>query len=91
MLILLTFLHGLFKGKRTVYGVSLLLTFLVSLVDGLRETPLGIEQLHDWFIQYLPLYNIGLGWLIPAGAGVLIGLLLPERQKRRQASSLFED
>lgn len=91
VLILLTFLHDLFKGKRTVYGVSLLLTFLVSLVDGLEDTPLGIEQLHDWFNHYLPLYNIGLGWLIPACVGMLIGLLLPERHKGRQPSSSLGD
>ncbi len=91
VLILLTFLHNLFKGKRAVYRVSLLLTFLVSLVDGLEDTPLGIEQLHDFFNQYLPLYNIGLGWLIPTCAVVLIGLLLPERQKGRQSPTLLED
>ncbi|WP_159886941.1 branched-chain amino acid transport system II carrier protein [Paenibacillus puerhi] len=83
MLIFLTFFHDVFKGKRNVYGVSLLLTFLFSLVDGLEDTPLRIEQLDRWFNQYLPLYSIGLGWLIPACAGVLIGLLLPERQKGR--------
>lgn len=91
VIILLTFLHNLFKGKRAVYGISLLLTFLVSLVDGLADTPLGVVQLHDWLNQYLPLYSIGLGWLIPACTGVLIGLLLPERHKGQQASSLLRD
>ncbi|WP_307394810.1 branched-chain amino acid transport system II carrier protein [Paenibacillus anaericanus] len=91
VIILLTFFHDLFKGKRTVYGVSLLLTFLVSLVDGLKDTPLNIELLHDWFTQYLPLYSFGLGWLIPACVGLLIGLLLPERQKGQQSSRLLED
>jgi len=91
VLIALTFLHALFKGKRTVYGVSLLLTFLVSLVDGLKDTPLGVAQLHSLFNQYLPLYNIGLGWLIPACAGVLIGLMLPERQRGRQSPRLLEE
>lgn len=91
VLILLTFLHDLFKGKRTVYGVSLLLTFLISLVDGLKNTPLNIAPLHDLFHQYLPLYSIGLGWLIPACAGALIGLLLPERDKNRPSSSLLVD
>lgn len=81
VIILLTFLHDWFKGKRTVYGVSLLLTCLVSLVDGLKDTPLNIELLHNGFVQYLPMYTIGLGWVIPACAGVLIGLLLPERHK----------
>ncbi|MFD0960492.1 branched-chain amino acid transport system II carrier protein [Paenibacillus chungangensis] len=78
VLILLTFLHHLFQGKRAVYMVSLLLTFLISLVDGLEDTPLDIVQLSDWFNLYLPLYDLGLGWLIPACAGGLIGLLLPE-------------
>ncbi|MFC7678875.1 branched-chain amino acid transport system II carrier protein [Paenibacillus sp. GCM10028914] len=91
VLILLTFLHDFFKGKRTVYGVSLLLTFLVSLVDGLKATPLNIEPIHDLFTQYLPLYGIGLGWLIPAIVGALIGLLLPGGHKGQQSSSLLED
>ncbi|SDD83284.1 branched-chain amino acid:cation transporter, LIVCS family [Paenibacillus sp. UNCCL117] len=91
VLILLTFLHHGFKGKRAVYAVSLLLTFLVSLVDGLEDTPLGIHQLHDFFNRHLPLYSIGLGWLIPACAGMLIGLLLPERQAEQPSSSPVED
>lgn len=80
VLILLTFLHNWMKGKRSVYGFSLLFTFLVSLVDELEGTKVEIAELSDWFYQYLPLYDIGLGWLIPACAGALIGFLLPERQ-----------
>jgi len=85
VLIILTFLHGLFKGKRAVYGFSLLFTFLVSLVDGLQGTPLGIGLLNTWLYRYLPLYNIGLGWLIPALAGLLIGLFIPIRRKKKAA------
>ncbi|MFD2670564.1 branched-chain amino acid transport system II carrier protein [Marinicrinis sediminis] len=74
VLILLTFLHQLFQGKRAVYMMSLLFTFLVSIVDGLKDTPLHMEQVNDWFQQYLPLYPVGLGWLLPACAGAIIGL-----------------
>lgn len=88
VLIVLTFLHNGFKGKRAVYRASLLLTFVVSLVDGLADTPLRIDPVNDWFSQNLPLYTIGLGWLIPACAGVVIGLLLPER--RGQGNGTFE-
>jgi len=78
VLMFLTFLHKWFQGKRTVYGMSLLLTFLVSLVDGLAGTPLSIVPLYDWMSRYLPLYHIGLGWLVPAIVGAFIGLVLPE-------------
>jgi branched-chain amino acid:cation transporter, LIVCS family len=88
VLIFLTFLHNVFQGKRTVYGVSLTMTFLVSLVAGLADTPLSMEQLHDWFNRNLPLYYLGLGWLLPACAGVLIGLLLPGRKIGRSSSDM---
>lgn len=80
VLIFLTFLHDFFKGKRAVYVISLLLTFIISLVDGLADTPYIAKQVQDIFYQYLPLYSIGLGWLIPAFAGALIGLLIPKRR-----------
>ncbi|TLS51922.1 branched-chain amino acid transport system II carrier protein [Paenibacillus antri] len=83
-LILLTFAHDRFQGKRSVYGWCLLLTFIVSLVSGLAGTPLRIEWLHVWFTQSLPLYDIGLGWVLPACAGALLGLLWP---KTRPAES----
>lgn len=80
MLIILTFTHRLFRGKRSVYVISLLLTFFVSLVDGLAETPLRIGMLDDWFSSNMPWYTIGLGWLLPACFGALIGWALPSRQ-----------
>lgn len=79
VLIALTFLHPLFKGNRMVYIASLVFTLLVSLVNGLAGTPLSITHLHRFLNDYLPLYTIGLGWLLPACAGTLIGLLLPRR------------
>ncbi|WP_274366060.1 branched-chain amino acid transport system II carrier protein [Paenibacillus thermotolerans] len=82
VLIFLTFMHDLFKGKRSVYGFSLLMTFLVSSVDSLAGTSLGMERLDRLFSENIPLYKIGLGWLLPAGLGVLIGLLVPGRSLR---------
>lgn len=87
VLMILTFTHKFFGGKRSVYAVSLLLTFLISLVDGLAGTPLQISTLNDWFSRNLPWYNIGLGWLLPAGIGALIGLILPGQQTSERHQS----
>lgn len=84
-LIFLTFSRRLFQSKRSVFIVSMLLTFIVSLVDGLKKTPLHIERLHDWFSDALPLYDLGLGWLIPAIAGALLGFLLSSRSVEANA------
>lgn len=68
-LIFLTFLHSVFKGKTEVYQGSLLFAFIISLFDGLKEAGIKIEVVNHIFNQILPMYNIGLGWLIPAIAG----------------------
>lgn len=75
VLILLTFLHPLFKGKREVYWYSLTLTFLVSAVEGINESSLKLIWLEELYDAYVPLYSVGLGWLIPACVGAVIGLL----------------
>lgn len=75
-LIFLTFLHSVFKGKTEVYQGSLLFAFIISLFDGLKAAGIKIEVVNRIFTQILPMYNIGLGWLIPAIAGGICGYIL---------------
>jgi LIVCS family branched-chain amino acid:cation transporter len=82
VLVILTFLHHVFGGKRSVYVISLLPTFLISLVDGLSGTALELEGLHRLFSETIPFFESGLGWLLPAFAGALIGSLLPQISKQ---------
>lgn len=88
MLILLTFSHKLFKGKRSVYGLSLLVVFIISVVDTLASlnvfgTKINdfLIYLDDFFTAALPLYDLGLGWLIPGIIAGLVGLFLPSKHR----------
>ncbi|MEN2768932.1 branched-chain amino acid transport system II carrier protein [Ornithinibacillus xuwenensis] len=74
VLMLLTFLSPLFRHARLVYVSTIVVTFFISIVDGLKTLygSLGIEG-YGWFQpivtfyeNVLPLYNEGLGWLVPA-------------------------
>ncbi|WP_019240240.1 MULTISPECIES: branched-chain amino acid transport system II carrier protein [Bacillus] len=80
-LIFLTFLHRFFKGQPLVYILSLSFTFIVSLFDGLNAAGLGIQAINDLF-SLLPLYSVGLGWLVPAIVGAIIGYVLTFNSKR---------
>lgn len=60
-LMILTFLHPVFKGKKEIYQASILFTFIVSLFDGLNAAGLKIVAVNDLFQTILPLYNEGLG------------------------------
>ena len=76
VLIVLTFTHSLFKGRSEVYQGSVLFTFVVSLFDGLSATPIDVSGVTNFFGKVLPLYGIGLGWIIPAIVGAVLGYII---------------
>ncbi|WP_294154771.1 branched-chain amino acid transport system II carrier protein [uncultured Clostridium sp.] len=85
MLIVLAMLDKVFKGSRMVYTCTLLFTGIVSVVDALSQAGFNIEFLVNNFAK-LPLYSQGLGWIVPAVAGILLGLVLCIIKKDRLQS-----
>ncbi|MCH6265429.1 MULTISPECIES: branched-chain amino acid transport system II carrier protein [Neobacillus] len=90
VLILLTLSSSLFKHKQSVYAASMFLTFCVSFFDG-YSTLVGslpgatislFEAIKASYIEYLPLYSIGLGWILPAVVGAIIGYFWPMGSKK---------
>ncbi len=74
VLILLTFTQKLFNGAESVYRGAILLTGVVSLYDGL--TAFGIQMpAVTSAMEFLPFFELGLGWLVPAIIGGIIGYL----------------
>jgi len=49
------------------------LTFIISLFDGLNTGGIHISSINSFFIRVLPMYKVGLGWIVPAIIGGLIG------------------
>ncbi|MBM0064476.1 branched-chain amino acid transport system II carrier protein [Alkalicoccobacillus gibsonii] len=76
VLIFLTFLHPLFKGSRLVYQGTILFTLIVSIFDGLEQAGLSISFVHRFFESFLPFYSLGLGWILPAIVGGLVGYIV---------------
>ncbi len=87
VLILLALVSPLFGHRRGVYLTAMLFTLAVSLMDGYgelaRRLPTLIvpelEALNGFYKAHLPLYSLGLGWLLPAIFGAALGLLIPSR------------
>lgn len=84
VLILLTLIAPLFKESRSVYATAIFLTFFVSIIDGYKSLVLNLPAAEVGFLQsistfyenWLPFYSIGLGWVVPAVAGALIGYVV---------------
>lgn len=89
VLILLTLGGGLFGNDRGVLRWTIGFTMAASVIDLLRTLPestralLHLEPLVTFAETYLPLCRLGFGWVCPALAGLLLGLLL--RRMRRAA------
>lgn len=75
VLIILSFFHDTFSGSQEVYLGSIIATALVSIADGLKAFGLKfgtIEQIYS----HIPLYADGIGWLIPAIIGAVVGFII---------------
>lgn len=75
LLIVLSFFQRWLEGRRLVYPVAMLFTGVASLLYALLDAGLPLT-----FLESMPLASIGLGWLLPAAAGILLGLLLSGRK-----------
>ncbi|TKI70785.1 branched-chain amino acid transport system II carrier protein [Lysinibacillus mangiferihumi] len=90
VLILLALSSSLFNNKQAVYASAMFLTFFVSLIDGYKALVISIPEaqlslldtVEQLYSDVLPLYDIGLGWILPAIIGVVIGLILPSKQTK---------
>ncbi|MFP8781985.1 branched-chain amino acid transport system II carrier protein [Planococcus plakortidis] len=75
VLVILSFFDYSFYRKSYVYIIPLVLTGIVSVFDALKSSGLEFDAVTQIF-SYLPFYEQGIGWLIPAIAGTLAGVII---------------
>ncbi|MBZ9536301.1 branched-chain amino acid transport system II carrier protein [Cytobacillus oceanisediminis] len=84
VLIVLALVSPLFKGKQSVYLMAMVLTFFVSILDGyqalVKSMPeaklMFFNQIGAFYENILPFYDLGLGWIVPALVGAVIGYFI---------------
>ena len=82
VLIVLAFVGGFFQHDRIVYIAVMIPTWGAAVFDCMKTLPGSVQTaLHlEGAVQFaatcLPLFDKNLGWLLPAAAGFVIGILL---------------
>ncbi|NGP44621.1 branched-chain amino acid transport system II carrier protein [Bacillaceae bacterium SIJ1] len=73
VMIVLTFVHAAVPLRPEVYQGAMFFTFLISLFDGLKAAGVPIAEVQSFFNSILPLYSAGMGWILPAIIGGILG------------------
>lgn len=76
VLIIQAFFHHAIGQYKAVYWLGLFFALVVSVIQSLDGMGIALGSLTAMIVQ-LPLYEQGMGWLLPAVVGSLLGRLLP--------------
>ena len=89
VLIILAFVGKFFHHDRSVYVSTMIFTWAAAIFDFMKTLPAAAQDaLHldtpvAFMQKYLPLFDLNLGWLLPAVVGFAIGLILHLRKKAK--------
>lgn len=89
VLILLALSSSVFQNRQAVYAGAMFLTFFISIIDGYNalvgSVPAvevgALNAISEFYKAYLPFYDIGLGWIVPAVVGAVIGYIFSMMKK----------
>ena len=76
VVVFLSFIDRLFNERREVYIGALFATGIFSIIDGLNAANIPLGALNKFLGEHIPLFSVGIGWLIPAIIGAVIGYIL---------------
>ena len=89
VLIILAFIGKHFHHDRAIYVSTMIFTWAAAIFDFMKTLPAAAQDaLHldtpvAFMQKYLPLFDLNLGWLLPAVVGFAIGLILHLRKKAK--------
>lgn len=90
MLIVLAMSDGLFKESSISYSLTILLTGTVSVIEALDQVGIKLGFVTE-LSSKLPLYAEGLGWVLPALVGMVLGLALKTIKEKAVKNKILND
>ena len=90
---LLTLVSPLFNHSTIVYKFTTFFTMFAAFFDGVNASPEFFaktsfaQALISFAERYLPFFTIGMGWIVPAIIGFVVGLIVYLIRSRRQTQT----
>ncbi|WP_017756125.1 branched-chain amino acid transport system II carrier protein [Calidifontibacillus oryziterrae] len=83
-LIILTFLDRYINSSKFVYRGAVIGAGLISIFDGLVAAGLVGKNITQLLSNAMPLYSEGVGWIIPAIIGAILGIFIEKTNNKAQ-------
>lgn len=89
VLIFLSLAYPIIGKNKRIFSLTILFTAIFSIFDLLKALPENISstdsisRIVDFAKNYLPAFELGFGWLIPAIFGIILGLLISIIKKEK--------
>lgn len=89
VLIFLSLAYPIIGKNKRIFSLTILFTAIFSIFDLLKALPKNISstdsisKIVDFAKNYLPAFELGFGWLIPAIFGIILGLLISIIKKEK--------
>lgn len=80
VLIILSLFEKYIKGSRYIYSGGVIGASLISIVDGVEAANYPLTSIHGLY-EWIPLYTVGVGWVIPSAIGVFIGFIYTNKRR----------
>lgn len=81
-LILLALLSPLFRDRQCVYLLTIIFTLFDAVADFLNALPKevtsqpAVQGILGFYQKFVPFFGIGMGWIVPMLAGLVIGFII---------------
>lgn len=89
VLIFLSLAYPIIGKNKRIFSLTILFTAIFSIFDFLKALPENISstdsisKIVDFAKNYIPAFDIGFGWFIPAIFGIILGLLISIIKKEK--------
>ncbi|MBQ9764416.1 MAG: branched-chain amino acid transport system II carrier protein [Phascolarctobacterium sp.] len=82
VIVLLNLGNAIFHRDPKIYRPCMFFTTIFAIFDGLRASGTDIGFVGELLSTYIPLYNIGFGWITPCLVGIIVGMIWKATAKK---------
>lgn len=86
--VVLSLFDGIIAWRYSVYRMAINVTLIFAVLDGLAAAGIKFPALTAVLSQYVPFYDIGMGWFVPALLAAALGWLIAEVRGAKENEAL---